>query len=86
MTPPTGKSCFVFVFALRACVRASGGGGGARGIRVARVIIRGAAWPGRDETLLVDSRSNARRRRSTARSRNGQEDGWETARRQLGDS
>ena len=21
MTPPTGKSCFVFVFALRACVR-----------------------------------------------------------------
>ena len=22
MTPPTGKSCFVFVFALRACVRA----------------------------------------------------------------
>ena len=22
VTPPTGKSCFVFVFALRACVRA----------------------------------------------------------------
>ena len=23
VTPPTGKSCFVFVFALRACVRAT---------------------------------------------------------------
>ena len=47
--PAAGKSCFVFVFAfalramraMRACVRASGGGG-ARVVGVAKVIIPGA--------------------------------------------
>ena len=50
-TPDAGKSCFVFVFAFAlrcvamrcdACVRASGGGGGARLGRDFKVIIHGA--------------------------------------------
>ena len=69
-----------------ACVRASGGGGGARGIQVSRVWVRGAGPQTLGGEPHYNRRSRPRNRRSSPRSRDAQEDGWETARRQLGDS